>query len=149
MKRVLALTSLLAIAACAPMPPPPPPPPPPIYGQVQPPQAIPNTYIVFFDWNRSWISPAGMEVIRQAAEAWHRFGNVRVHVTGYTDTSGSYRYNVRLSERRAAHVAIELERFGVPRAAMEIRGLGETNLRVPTPHGVREPQNRRVEIIEG
>jgi len=150
MKRALALCSMLAIAACAPMAPSPSPPPPPPMGQLPPPPiAAGNTFIVFFDWNRSWISPAGMSVLQQAANAYRTMGNVRVQVTGYTDTSGSYRYNQRLSERRAYHVAEALSRMGVPWAAMVITGRGETNLRVPTGPGVREPQNRRVEVIEG
>jgi hypothetical protein len=36
---------------------------------------------------------------------------------------------------------------GVPKGALAIQGFGETHLPVPTGPGVREPQNRRVEII--
>jgi OOP family OmpA-OmpF porin len=68
-------------------------------------------------------------------------------VTGYTDTSGSPGYNQRLSERRANAVAAALERLGVPRSDMVVAGRGQNDLRVPTPPGVREPQNRRVEIV--
>jgi len=38
-------------------------------------------------------------------------------------------------------------RDGVPRNEIVARGFGETNPLVPTAQGVREPQNRRVEII--
>jgi outer membrane protein OmpA-like peptidoglycan-associated protein len=41
----------------------------------------------------------------------------------------------------------ELVRNGVPPQAITIQGFGETHLLVPTGDGVREPQNRRVEII--
>ncbi len=68
-------------------------------------------------------------------------------VNGYTDTSGSPRYNMGLSVRRANAVAAELVRDGVPKNVIAIRGFGETHLLVPTGPGVREPQNRRVEII--
>ena len=44
-------------------------------------------------------------------------------------------------------VAAALERLGVPRSDMVVAGRGENDLRVPTPNGVREPQNRRVEIV--
>ncbi|MBV9736053.1 MAG: OmpA family protein, partial [Acidisphaera sp.] len=44
-------------------------------------------------------------------------------------------------------VAAELVRDGVPRNAITIQGFGETHPLVPTAKGVREPQNRRVEII--
>ena len=49
--------------------------------------------------------------------------------------------------RRAQTVASELVRDGVPREAITIQGFGESNPLVPTAQGVREPQNRRVEII--
>ena len=52
-----------------------------------------------------------------------------------------------LSLRRANAVAGELVRDGVSKEAISIQGFGETHLLVPTGPGVREPQNRRVEII--
>ena len=38
---------------------------------------------------------------------------------------------------------------GVPGGAASATGVGETNLLVQTADGVREPQNRRVEIVFG
>jgi OmpA-OmpF porin, OOP family len=72
---------------------------------------------------------------------------VTLQVTGFTDTSGSRGYNQRLSERRANAVAAALEHLGVARSDMVVAGRGQNDLRVPTPDGVREPQNRRVEIV--
>ena len=68
-------------------------------------------------------------------------------MNGYTDTSGTPQYNQDLSVRRGQVVAAELVKDGVPKAAIAIQGFGETHLLVPTAPGVREPQNRRVEII--
>ena len=61
----------------------------------------------------------------------------RIQVNGYTDTSGTPRYNQGLSLRRAQAVAAELVRDGVPRNAIAIQGFGETHLLVPTGPGVR------------
>jgi outer membrane protein OmpA-like peptidoglycan-associated protein len=72
---------------------------------------------------------------------------VQIQVTGYADRSGSPGYNQRLSERRANAVAGALARLGVPRNEMIVSGRGENDNRVPTADGVREPQNRRVEIV--
>ena len=145
MKRLLLLSLLLATAACV-APPPPvvsaPPPPPPA-------PAPPPSYLVFFDWNSAALSPGASEVIQLAANAYRAGAPVTVQVTGYTDTSGSYRYNERLSVRRARAVAATLAQDGVPPGAMVVTGRGQNDLRVPTPDGVREPQNRRVEIVEG
>ena len=71
----------------------------------------------------------------------------RIAVNGYTDTSGTPGYNQKLSIRRADAVAGELVRDGVPRNVISIQGFGETHLLVPTGANVREPQNRRVEIV--
>ena len=147
MKRFFLLCSLLALAACAPPPPPvatapPPPPPPPA-----PPPA--NNFIVFFPWNSASVTPDGKEILKVAADDFGKGAPATVQVTGYTDTSGSPGYNQRLSERRAQNVAAVLTQLGVPQTALAVSGHGENDLRVPTPPGVREPQNRRVEILEG
>lgn len=49
--------------------------------------------------------------------------------------------------RRATAVQAELVKNGVPQNAITIQGFGDTRLLVATGPGVREPQNRRVEII--
>ena len=71
----------------------------------------------------------------------------RVNVTGHTDTSGSPAYNQRLSVRRAEAVRRELVRLGIPNQYITAIGVGERQLLVQTPDGVREPSNRRAEIV--
>jgi outer membrane protein OmpA-like peptidoglycan-associated protein len=68
-------------------------------------------------------------------------------VNGYADRSGTPAYNQRLGQRRAESVAAELVRDGVPRTAIDVQSFGESHPLVATADGVREPQNRRVEII--
>jgi OmpA-OmpF porin, OOP family len=146
MKLLFLCSLLLTVAACAAPPPPPPPAPPP-----PPPPAPtpPPPYLVFFDWNSASVAPGAREVIQLAADAYRAGAPVSVQVTGYTDTSGSPAYNQRLSVRRANAVAAVLVQDGVPQSALVVSGRGESDLRVPTPPGVREPQNRRVEVVEG
>ena len=121
-------------------PPPPPPPPPPVVAPTR-------SYLVFFDWDKATLTARAQQIIREAADASTKVQYTRIEVNGYTDTSGTPRYNQGLSVRRAEAVAAELVRDGVPRNAISIQGFGETHLLVPTGPGVREPQNRRVEII--
>jgi opacity protein-like surface antigen len=106
-----------------------------------------RTFLVFFDWNRADLTARARQIIAEAAQARTRQAVTRIEVTGHTDTSGSAVYNQGLSVRRANTVAAELVRLGVPRNEITARGVGETQLLVPTPDNTREPQNRRVEIV--
>lgn len=106
-----------------------------------------RSYLVFFDWNKATLNDRARQIVHEAASASTHVQSTQLRVNGYTDTSGTARYNQALSLRRAQNVAAELMRDGVPRSAISIRGFGETHLLVPTGPNVREPQNRRVEII--
>jgi outer membrane protein OmpA-like peptidoglycan-associated protein len=127
--------------------PPPPPPPMPMAEPAPPPPAAPKVFIVYFDWDKDTITPTGMQVVQAASDAYKSGAPVQIQVTGYTDRSGSPAYNQRLSERRANNVANALARLGVPRTQMAVSGRGENDNRVPTAAGVREKENRRVEIV--
>jgi outer membrane protein OmpA-like peptidoglycan-associated protein len=106
-----------------------------------------RSYLVFFDWDKAVLTTRARQIIHEAADNSTKVQYTKIEVNGYTDTSGTPQYNQGLSIRRAQAVASELGRDGVPRAAISIQGFGETHLLVPTGPGVREPQNRRVEII--
>lgn len=108
--------------------------------------AAPQQYLVFFAWDRADISPVARQVIEQVAADFKAGKMVRLHLAGHADRSGPEAYNMRLSERRARAVARELEQLGVPASALDLKWYGETRPRVPTADGVREAQNRRVEI---
>ncbi|MBV8847916.1 MAG: OmpA family protein [Bryobacterales bacterium] len=112
-----------------------------------PPLVAQKVFLVFFDWDKDTIVPEGMQIVQQAAAAFRAGALVTIQVTGYTDASASAGHNHRLSERRANNVADALTRFGVPRQTIDVSGRGKNDQRVPTADGVREPQNRRVEIL--
>jgi len=112
----------------------------------QPPIPAAKTFLVFFDWSKADLTDRARQIIGEAATARGQ-GVTRIEVNGFTDRSGPADYNMQLSIRRANAVAAELVRRGVPRNEIVTRGFGEENNLVPTADGVREPQNRRVEII--
>ena len=111
------------------------------------PAAAAPSFMVFFDWDRSNLSAQALSTIKQAAAAYRSKGSARITATGHTDTSGPEAYNMALSLRRANAVKDALVREGVPAQAIAVIGRGEQGLLVPTADGVREPQNRRVEIV--
>ncbi|HMO67683.1 MAG TPA: OmpA family protein, partial [Novosphingobium sp.] len=84
-----------------------------------------------------------------AVSAYSNCNRVPVMIAGYTDRSGSTRYNQGLSERRATAVRGYMVSRGVSDGSITSQGFGESNNRVPTADGVRELQNRRVEITYG
>ncbi len=106
-----------------------------------------NSYLVFFDFDRADLTPRAREILGQAAQASRSQRTTRVEVAGHADRSGTPQYNQGLSQRRANNTAAELVRLGVPRNAISVAAFGESRPLVPTADGVREPQNRRVEIV--
>jgi outer membrane protein OmpA-like peptidoglycan-associated protein len=126
---------------------------PPVMAPVTPaPMASPaptaaKTYLVFFDWDKYSLTPRATQIIAEAASDSKTSSVTTIDVSGYTDTSGTPTYNQGLSERRAKAVAAKLVSDGVPASEISIHAYGETHLLVPTGPGVREPQNRRVEIV--
>jgi OOP family OmpA-OmpF porin len=124
----------------------PPPPPPPAAAPV-PAQAPARSYLVFFDWDKATLTDRARQIIHEAADNSTHVQYTRIEVNGYTDTSGTPQYNQGLSVRRARAVQAELVKDGVPENAITIQGFGDTHLLIATGPGVREPQNRRVEII--
>jgi OmpA-OmpF porin, OOP family len=124
--------------------------PPPVVAPAPAPAPAPQvarTYLVFFDWDRADLTARAREIIREAATNSQRANVTRIEVAGHADRSGSAAYNQRLSQRRAEAVAAELVRDGVARSAITVQAFGESRPLVPTADGVREPQNRRVEIV--
>jgi iron complex outermembrane receptor protein len=107
----------------------------------------PRSYLVFFDFNKSDLTPQATQIVDQAASNAGPAHVTQLTVTGHTDTVGSDAYNMRLSRRRAESVAAQLERDGIPAFEIEIVAKGKRALLVPTTDGVREPQNRRVQIV--
>jgi outer membrane protein OmpA-like peptidoglycan-associated protein len=114
------------------------------------PAAVPapvRSYLVFFDFDRADLTDRARQIIGEAAQGARRGQSTRIDVTGHTDRAGSAQHNQALSLRRAEAVAGELVRQGIARADIAIRGEGESSPMIATADGVREPQNRRVEIV--
>jgi outer membrane protein OmpA-like peptidoglycan-associated protein len=103
--------------------------------------------MVFFDFNKSDLTSQAVSIVDTAAKNAAMAKVTQLVVTGHTDTVGSDAYNMRLSRRRAESVAAELEKQGIAASEIEIVAKGKHDLLVPTKDGVREPQNRRVQIV--
>ena len=136
-----------APAPMAPPPPAPPPPPPP----PAPVAAVCNhgPFITFFDWDKADITPEAASILDSAVQAYGNCASVGIALAGYTDSSGTPKYNIGLATRRDAAVEAYLTSHGIAAGTISSHAFGEANQRVPTADGVRELQNRRVEITYG
>ena len=129
-----------------PAPPPPPPPPPPL--PTQRPAYCDELLagIVFFEFDSAVSPESSTQTIDAVASNYRTCGWRNLTVTGHTDRSGSDSYNNALSIRRAEAVASLLSARGISSENVAVEAKGESQPRVPTPDGERNPQNRRVEI---
>lgn len=106
----------------------------------------PETYIVFFAFDKSDISPVAAQVLDRAIADYRATGSTNVRIEGNADRSGSNTYNQRLSQRRAAAVASYLTSKGIAQNAIQTVANGEEKPRVPTADGVRNDENRNAQI---
>lgn len=111
------------------------------------PEPVPQKYMVFFDWNRADITIEAADILKSVAENAKQGKVMKLDLTGHADRSGPDAYNQKLSERRAEKVKQQLIRLGVSASDIATHAKGESDPLVPTDDGVREPQNRRVEIV--
>jgi OmpA-OmpF porin, OOP family len=134
-----AIAAAVPVAAAAPM----------LAAPAAGPVAVPNTYIVFFDFDKALITKEAKSILTAVAAEYKKGKTVRVNVTGHADRSGKDKYNDKLSVKRSTAVKAELARLGVPSKAVVTSADGEKQPLVPTADGVREAQNRRAEIVLG
>lgn len=125
----------------------------PVAALPPPPQLVPSDQcnqtvagIVFFDWDSAIPPESAAQIIDSVVSNAAACRWAGLAVTGHTDRSGSDAYNNGLSVRRANAIASLLEGRGLNRGLLEVSGRGESEPKVPTIDGERNPTNRRVEI---
>jgi len=106
----------------------------------------PVRYIIFFDFDSAVVDSDGQAVVDQLSNDFPSFTNPQIQMVGFTDTSGSNDYNLRLSQRRVNNALSAVTAKGLPSGIISTGYQGESNPRIDTGDGVRERGNRRVEI---
>ncbi len=110
-----------------------------------------------FDFGKATIRPdqrpkldATLQRIRKAYDTARKtYGDsldFRLYIAGYTDTVGTPKSNLALSEARALAIARYFRAHGL-RIPMFYQGFGESVLAVPTPDDTPEPRNRRTVYV--
>lgn len=102
--------------------------------------------VVYFAFDRYDLSPTAKRVIREAIGQARKLDAKRIDLAGHADRSGEEPYNQTLSMDRAQAVADAMKAAGFDKTIVSVAALGESVPAVPTPDGVRDHRNRRVEI---
>ena len=102
---------------------------------------------VTFGVDQTDLSPAAKNVLNSVALVAKEYDKTRLNVLGYTDSSGSESYNLRLSKVRAVEVADYLVSQKVKYARVKSNGMGEAQPIASNANKEGRAQNRRVEII--
>lgn len=103
--------------------------------------------ILYFPFDSDRLEQSAQAALAKLVEDIKAAGEVSVVINGHADRAGSEAYNLKLSEHRAKFVESALIAAGVPARLLHYFAFGESDPAVPTPDGVREPRNRRVEIF--
>lgn len=105
-----------------------------------------NKYTVHFATNSSSISSsANTTKICDLADKI-RNNNVPIWIVGYTDSTGSEKYNQKLSEKRAKKVAWWLELLGIDASRIKTIGMGESSPVGNNATNSGRSENRRAEF---
>ena len=104
-------------------------------------------FTVYFEFDKHNLTPEARRVLDAAIAAAKAGGPAQITVIGNTDLAGTNSYNQVLSARRAEAVRRYMVEHGIDGNEIDVRAMGETAPAVRTANGVREPRNRRVEII--
>ncbi|MBE0603200.1 MAG: OmpA family protein [Deltaproteobacteria bacterium] len=107
----------------------------------------PEKFILFFEPNGTALVRESQGVIDSILEAARRRHAVHIGISGHTDAVGSAAANDALSRERAEAVRALLAGKGLDPASMTVASHGKGNPLIPTPDGIPEPRNRRVEVV--
>ncbi len=105
-----------------------------------------HEYNVYFEFDRSNLTPEGRQVVDSVAAAAKANPSIKLRLVGKADLTGTDPYNMSLSHRRADTVKAILRADGIDPARVDESWVGLRQPPVPTAQGVREPRNRVVEV---
>ncbi|WP_299258378.1 OmpA family protein [uncultured Aquimarina sp.] len=105
------------------------------------------TYGITFDTGKATIKPESYGTIKKIANVLSDHTDVKVLITGHTDTDGDDVFNQKLSEKRAVSVKeILVNEFGVDASRLKTDGKGESDPIAAENTLEAKAKNRRVEF---
>jgi outer membrane protein OmpA-like peptidoglycan-associated protein len=101
---------------------------------------------ILFDTGKAELKPAAVSNLGEMAQIMKKYPENVLTIKGYTDSTGSFEVNQRLSEQRANAVRGQLIGGGIPANTIEIVGMGPEAPIADNTSPAGRAQNRRVEI---
>ncbi|GGQ13609.1 OmpA family protein [Shewanella litoralis] len=102
---------------------------------------------VTFAVDQTVLSERAKSVLNSVVLVAKEYDDTRLNVIGYTDSSGSDSYNLRLSQVRASEVAQYITSQNVNGSRVSSTGMGEASPIASNNTADGRAQNRRVEIV--
>ncbi len=85
-------------------------------------------------------------ILEKVSTGMHKFPEIEVEIRGYTDNTGSYQGNIRISQRRADTVKQYLVGQGIVPYRITTKGFGPENPIAPNETSEGRAKNRRIEF---
>ena len=109
-------------------------------------------FVIYYDFDRSKIRTDAVPVLDSLSVLMHKYPEIYVALSSYTDSRGKYDYNMVLSEKRAKSAIAYLIKKGIASKRITAKGYGETHLLNNCGNGVKCTEakhqlNRRTEAV--
>jgi outer membrane protein OmpA-like peptidoglycan-associated protein len=101
---------------------------------------------ILFDVNSSKLKPVAAQNVDQLAVILNKYKDTEILIEGHTDSTGSEKTNMALSDDRASSVSRELKSKGVSGGRITTNGYGESQPVADNGTVGGRAQNRRVEV---
>jgi outer membrane protein OmpA-like peptidoglycan-associated protein len=101
---------------------------------------------ILFDTDKDVIKKESKPILDRAVEVLKKYPQVRIEISGHTDSAGSYEHNVDLSQRRAESVKTYLTEAGIDPSRIETRGAGPNEPIATNDTKDGRANNRRIEV---
>jgi outer membrane protein OmpA-like peptidoglycan-associated protein len=103
---------------------------------------------IYFEFNSDMLNPASAPALKTIAAMLREHAEWNIEIEGHTDNVGGARYNLDLSNRRAASVQRALvEEHGIKSARLTTRGYGLERPVESNDTAEGRARNRRVELV--
>ncbi len=101
---------------------------------------------IYFDTNKDTIKPKSEKILNKALDVLEKYPDIRLKISGHTDSKGARDHNMDLSRRRADAVKRWLTEHGVDGSRLETSGSGPDKPIDTNDTNAGRAKNRRIEF---